>query len=451
MNIEWKEIDLPDFGHSKDIPDIPTDIYEKRIKKLYEKANKDWVIVYGDREHFANLHYLTEFDPRWEEALLIIGPRNQKYFLLGNEGMIYKDVIKPEVDITFCQSFSLLGQDRSQTPRLDQLLKSIGISDSDSIGIVGWKYLEDYEFDNKISFFVPSFIIDTLEAVIGGREKIFDVTDVLMHPTKGLRTYNEPAQIAVYEWGASRASRDLWNIVKGTKPGITELEACANMGYSGEPLTAHMNYASGSGKLISIQSPTDKIIEKGDAIFTALAYRGGLSCRAGLCENENDTFIEEWAIPYYKGIVKWYESVKVGVKGGEIYTQINDVLEDGGMRSLLNPGHLSGVDEWLHTQFRPGSDEPVLSGMAIQCDIIPDQLDEGIQLNSEDPIVIADEELRKEIAEEYPEMWSRILARQKFMREKLGINISDDILPLSSTPGYYAPLFLSYNKVLAVK
>src|SRR5699024_11604051 len=76
----------------------------------------------------------------------------------------------------------------------------------------------------------------------------------------------------------------------------------------------------------------------------------------------------------------------------------------------LNPGHSSGVDEWLHTSFRPGSKEEIASGMAIQCDIIPAPLEDGIQLNNEDPVVIADKKLREEMKSKYPEMWNRIKA-----------------------------------------
>ena len=36
------------------------------------KAGFDAIIVYADREHCANLSYLTGFDPRFEEALLIL-------------------------------------------------------------------------------------------------------------------------------------------------------------------------------------------------------------------------------------------------------------------------------------------------------------------------------------------------------------------------------------------
>ena len=34
----------------------------------------DRLVVYADREHSANLAYLTGFDPRFEEAMLVVGP-----------------------------------------------------------------------------------------------------------------------------------------------------------------------------------------------------------------------------------------------------------------------------------------------------------------------------------------------------------------------------------------
>lgn len=451
MNIEWRKIDLPDFDvHDEEMPLIPKSVYETRCTKLYKAAKSKWVFVYGDREHFANIHYFTEFDPRWEEALLILGPYNRKYMLIGNEGLLYKSVIKPNVEIILCQSFSLMGQDRSKSKNLEEILIEIGLKRGDSVGICGWKYAEKNEVGNHQAFFVPSFIMDCIQQIVG-EEGVLDVTEKVMHPIKGLRAINEVEQLAVFEWGATRASKALWNIVKGTKPGISEFEAVSHMGYSGEPLTMFMNYATGKDAIVGLRSPSGKRIELGDGVFTALGYRGGLSCRAGLVEAENEDFLNKWAIPYFKGIVAWYESVAIGVKGGDVHKRVTEVMEDGGLRPLLNPGHLTGTDEWLHTFFTPNNKGAISSGMAIQCDIIPTPLTDGIQINSEDTVAFADEKLRQTIKVKYPEMWKRIEARQKFMRNSLGINISDDILPFSSTPGYYAPLFLSPDHVLVVK
>lgn len=443
MNFEWKQVKLPNFGVPKEKPNIPMEIYETRIKNLYQKANKKWVLVYGDREHFANLHYLTEFDPRFEEALLILGPNDKKYLLVGNEGWMYQPVIKPDVEVVLFQTFSLMGQDRTKSARLDEVLTDIGISKGDDIGICGWKYLEESEKSDYDHYFVPSYIVGCLKSVIGSSDGLSDTSSVLMHPTKGLRAYNEVEQIAVFEWAASRASKALLRIVTASTPHITELEAVSQMRYAGEPLTTYVMYASGQKEIVGLRSPSEKLLEKGDGIFTALGYRGGLSARGGLLETVNDSFVKEWAIPYYRGIVTWYENARIGADGAEIYDLVTESMAKGNLRPALNPGHLTSSDEWLHTFFQPNSKEKITSGMAIQCDIIPEPMPDGIVLNCEDSVFFADEDLRNQIANKYPEMWKRIQKRQAFMRNELGINISDELLPFSTTPGYYAPLFMS--------
>lgn len=451
MKLAWRRVDLPDFGMSKEVPVIPKSIYEERCNRLYDQTNCKWLVIYGDREHFANLHYLTEFDPRFEEALLVLGPEEQRFVIVGNEGWMYKSVIKPKAEVILCQTFSLMGQDRSRSDRLSNLLKEIGISRGDRVGLCGWKYLEESEKEAFDSFFVPMYVVESIRAAVGGKEGIQDISPLLMHPTTGLRVHNEAEQIAVYEWAASRVSSALQRVVRATKPGDTELEIVSRMKYAGEPLTTHVMYATSKGIVVGLRSPSSKIVEKGDGVFTAFGYRGGLSARGGLIDEENDDFLEKWAKPYYRAIASWYESVKVGVIGGDVYEQILKVMEKGHLRPALNPGHLTGVDEWLHTSFRPDSCETIASGMAIQCDIIPEPMPEAVNMNCEDTVVIADQTLRDELAQKYPDMWERIKARKEFMRDELGINVTDDILPLSNTPGYYAPLFLSPEHVLTVE
>jgi|SRR5690625_29261 len=448
MKLTWRNIELPNFGVTEEMPQISKEVYETRCRNYYDKCKSDYVVIYGDREHFANLHYLTEFDPRFEEALLILGPKNTKYLLVGNEGLMYKNVVKPNVEVILCQMFSLMGQDRTLSSSLYEILKEIGMKKGSTVGICGWKYLDEDDDLGIKSYFAPSFLLAHIKAIIGSMEGVTDVTSILMHPTKGMRAYNEIEQIAVFEWGATRASSALWKIVKGTTPGVSEMKAVSNMGYSGEPLTAYVMYASGKDEIVGLRSPNSKVIQKGDGVFTAVGYRGGLSCRAGLVKKEDTEFIEKWAKPYYAGIATWYESVSVGVKGGDIYSAVKEQMEKGGLSPALNPGHLTSSDEWLHTPFRPDSTEEIQSGMAIQCDIIPTPMEDGITLNSEDSVFLADESLRRKIAEKYPSMWKRIQDRQDFMRSNLGLNISDDILPFSATPGYYAPLLLSPNYVI---
>ena len=67
-------IDLPDFG----MPDDHARAARRRSTPTASSASAsamrgrgfDRLVVYADREHSANLSYLTGFDPRFEEAIL---------------------------------------------------------------------------------------------------------------------------------------------------------------------------------------------------------------------------------------------------------------------------------------------------------------------------------------------------------------------------------------------
>jgi hypothetical protein len=117
---------------------------------------------------------------------------------------------------------------------------------------------------------------------------------------------------------------------------------------------------------------------------------------------------------------------------------------------FLNPGHQIHLDEWVNTPVRPGSEIELRSGMAMQVDIIPATGTPYFTSNIEDGIVIADASLRADLAETYPDVWARIEARRRFMKDMLGIGIHDDVLPLSNIPGYLPPFLLRPDRVLTV-
>ncbi len=63
--------------------------------------------------------------------------------------------------------------------------------------------------------------------------------------------------------------------------------------------------------------------------------------------------------------------------------------------------------------------------------------------NIEDGILIADESLRREIADQYPQIWERIQRRKSYMREVLGICLKEETLPLYETQGILNPYLLN--------
>jgi hypothetical protein len=86
LNVELAEIDLPEFGLPDVEPVIPAETYNARLaeaRRRTAQAGYNALLVYGDREHFANLAYLTRYDPRFEEALLVVVPDRDPTLLVG--------------------------------------------------------------------------------------------------------------------------------------------------------------------------------------------------------------------------------------------------------------------------------------------------------------------------------------------------------------------------------
>jgi hypothetical protein len=237
-------------------------------------------------------------------------------------------------------------------------------------------------------------------------------------------------------------------ILSGTRPGMTELEAVSRMGYAGEPLSAHVMFASGTEEIVGLRSPMARKVRLGDAVTTAIGYWGGLGCRAGLLRSGDDPdFTRLFGGPYFGAIATWYETVGLGVEGGEVFETVETALAPTGFRSMLNPGHLTHLDEWTNSPIVKGGNVSIGSGMAFQCDIIPTPLGPGRALNCEDGVAIAGAELRRELAEAYPDVWERVSARQRFMRDEIGIELRDEVLPLSSSPAYLPPFWLDPDHV----
>lgn len=451
MTIALAPIALPDFGPLGPAPQIPPSTYARRADAAYAEAGADWLVVYADREHFGNMMFLSGFEPRFEEALLLIGKGGKRVLITGNESESYAALATlPGIEVLRAQSFSLMGQDRTQDPKLSDRLRDAGLAKGDSIALVGWKFLGLDEDEKAMqSFFVPHFIVAILGRFVGDSALIKDATPVLMHPETGHRAVVDADQIAAFEWAATRCSLALWPVIAGARVGDSEFEALARLKGQGDPVNVHTMFASASSgeTIIGLRSPTGRVLRKGDGVTTALGYWGALSSRAGLLDEANDAFLEK-AKAYFEALITWYDTADIGVSGGTLFTAVTDKLKSAGLEPALNPGHLGSHEEWLNSPVRPGSQEKLASGMPFQIDVIPVPMRAGWALNCEDAIAFADASLRGQIAQRHPQTHARIEARRRFMAEKIGVAVKDSILPLSSTPLYLPPFWLKPNHVL---
>lgn len=458
-----KRIDYPDFGKAEPVIYPSCDELELRLSKcrnFMQDRSLSHLVVYGDREHFSNLMYLAHFDPRFEEALLILDLEHDPIILVGNEcvGHLSVSPLYREGKLRYerYQSFSLVDQPRNESRLLEDIFKSEGISNTSKVGCIGWKYFHEYEFSNsKKRIDIPSFITDSLRS-IAGYENVENHTDILISPSYGLKAKLSAFEIAHFEWANSMGSDGMKNLLLNFKDDVTDFKLIKEYQYTGYPLGCHVGFKSSGNQHIGLSSPVGTLIRKGEPCSTGIAYWGSNICRAGwVAKTEDDLpdeakgYVQNFAAPYFAACCEWYQYMRIGVKGKEVRDLIDKLLPFDDFGVFLNPGHLSHYDEWMSSPIYADSEEEIQSGMYIQVDIIP-RSGKYFSSRMEEGIVIADDDLQAELKNKYPETYKRCMDRRSFMLEVLGISLPKEVLPLSNIPAIVPPYFLDSKLVLSL-
>jgi Xaa-Pro aminopeptidase len=448
-------VELPEFGMPEAMPVLPPALYATRFERLRERAEAagyDRLVIYADREHSANMAYLTGFDPRFEEAILIVGTSSEPALLVGNECYAVAGAAPLPLRRHLFQDFSLPSQPRDQSRPLAEILQEEGIARGARVGVVGWKTYGSREKSDA-----PAFIVDELRGITGPSGAVENATGLLIDAADGLRVTSEVEQLAYFEWAACQTSQGVRNLVHGLRPGLTELEAARLLGWNGTPLSCHLMLTAGPRARYGLLSPSDRRIERGDPFTTAFGIWGALNCRAGFVAADArdlpvgiSDYIERLVAPYFEAVGEWYRAVRIGVAGEVLHKIIQRRLGDPFFGVSLNPGHQLHLDEWVNSPIAPGSRVELRSGMALQVDIIPATGTNYFTTNIEDGIALADESLRRAFAAGYPAAWQRIEERRRFMTEVLGIELHPDVLPFSNIPAWLPPFLLQPGSAMTL-
>lgn len=480
-DVRLAELELPEFGLPTVEPIIPAETYLKRIKvaqNLWFWRRLSAVVVYADREHSSHMAYLTGYDARFEEALLVFNLQpevseagtmrtdmipvrltdRKPTLLVGNEGWAYAAASPVPMTKVLYQNFSLPGQPRGASDSLGSILRAAGVAESGKIGVIGWKSYADHDSGGDNAWLdIPAYIADTLRSIVGEHGEVSNITDTLIDPVDGLKIVNDVDQLASFEFASTHTSQSLRNVLFGLKPGMTEYEAVQLMQLNGIPLSVHLMLSSGERTRLGLASPSSKRIQLGDPFTMAFGLWGGLNARAGFVVHDAhelpqdiQDYVDKLVAPYFRAVVEWYELVGIGVTGGQLYDVIHKHIGDPFFGVSLNPGHFIHLDEWTHAPVYKGSTVPLKSGMAIQVDVIPATGTPYFTTNIEDGIALADEELRASFATLYPEAWGRIQARRDYMQTVLGIRLKPEVLPFSNIPAYLPPYLLSPQRAMQV-
>ncbi len=447
-------IDWPDHG----APDLPPAFSlaeaEARLQVMRRVAagrGFDVVVVYGDREHAANIHWLTGFDPRFEEAVLVVTP-GDALLLAGNECLAYTSV-SPLVQaglvrVGHCSSLSLPSQPRGGRRLIDWLADMLALDDT--VGAVGWKWFDPDEVDDPATTLdIPAFLADPLRKLAA---RVENATDLMMHPGHGLRCRVDADEIARLEFANHMAAAALKRMVFAFREGMTDFQAIEAARVGGLPLGCHPTFALGEAP--GLCGPSGRHLRAGLPIGFNVCHWGANICRAGwVARGAGDLpaaardYVELFVEPYVTAMSDWCSMMRPGVSGGYIWKHIQAALPFEMFGVTLNPGHLIGVDEWISSPIFEGSHEPLASGMAMQMDVIPEHPVYG-STRMEDGYVIADDALRADLAVRFPNVARRCERRARFMREVVGMEVPESLLPLADTCGIVAPFLLDPAQVV---
>ena len=451
------EISLPDFGGPAAPPQLTLEECERRLdltRKAMERRGLTHIVVYGDREHYANLAWLTGFDPRFEEALLIVRLSGDPLILVGTECESYLP-ISPlwkagRLRHERFEPFSLLDIARDESRPLDSIFQDEGISTDARVGCAGWKYYTAQEHaSGERALELPAFIADTLREL---SSHVVNATALFQHSGTGLRSFCSASEIAAFEYANVVASNGMWRMINAIRLDLMDRELAGHMGYNGMPHSCHWTLKTGPNR-ISLASASGAIVERGQPLSANIGLHGANCCRIGfVADDARDApagYFEHFVGPYVAAMGEWFSMLRIGVSGGLIDARMRELLPFDVFHVKLNPGHLIHLDEWMSSPFGPGSQVELHSGMAIQSDVIPSH-PVFVSTRMEDTFVLADAELRSALRSEFPACSARCDARRDFMRNALGFEVSNEVLPLSNLPGVVSPYLLSPNRIVAL-
>ena len=448
-------IDVPAFGMPEARPELPAALYGERLERLRERMEPrryDRLVVYADREHSANMSYLTGFDPRFEEAVLVLGATGEPAILVGNECHGMAGAAPLPMRRHLFQDLSLPSQPRDRSQPLGSILGDEGIRSGGRVGVVGWKTHGSPDLIDA-----PAWLVDELRRVTGPTGSVENATDLFIDPAGGLRIVNEVEQLALMEHAACQTSEGVRRLVHGLHPGMTEREAVRLLEWDGTPLSCHLMLTAGPRASLGLLSPGDRPIERGDRFTVAFGIWGALNCRAGFVVESADElapdirdYVDRLVGPYFDAVAEWYGALRIGQAGGVFQEIVDRHLGDPFFGIFLNPGHQIHLDEWVNSPIAPRSTIELRSGMALQVDIIPATGTEYFTTNIEDGVALADDSLRAAFAAAYPDAWGRIGARRRFMADALGIELHPDVLPFSNIPGWLPPFLLDPGRAMTV-
>ena len=431
------------------------------FRSAMEKQGVDVAVVYGDREHFANIEYLSAYDCRFEESLLVVPLEGTPTILVGNEGMAYSYVVPYPVNREYYGGFSLQGQPHGKDEDLAAILAKAGIAPGKRTGVCGFKYFTSVATgDPDHTYDLPMYIMNDIFRAAGD-ENVINITSILTGLENGIRLKVHSArEIARAEAAGCLCAAVVQRALKALKRGVSEyaLSEEARPGFAPWTMFPMVNFGP-EHIALGLGSPSDaRALLEGDPCGICYGIRGCLTARVGLAVSDEASMertLGNYLYPFYgkffEAMCKWYETLRIGCTGNDLHWAVHNIIGGSEFGVTLNAGHYTGADEWVNALSFDGSRYTVPDGAYMQADIIASAKDPVRAAICEDGLIVAGEALRRELKAQYPQAWERIASRQEKLRSVIGMEIRDEILPLSNLNAAMFPFMLNLEEVFGLR
>ena len=317
-----------------------------------------------------------------------------------------------------------------------------------------WKYFSSTDDPaGPLALDVPSFIADALRE-LAGRERVENASDLFMHPEWGLRATVSASELAEFEYANIKASEAVKRMIFGVRPGRRDHDVFRLAQWDGEPLGCHATFASGD--MPGLCSPRGRTLQRGEPLSLNLCFRGGNICRAGwIAETADDLpsaardYVAAFAGPYFEVMAEWFTRLRLGTPGGDLHALVTQKLpfEKFGILPESWPSHPSRRVVEFADLSRINRVASVRHGAASGRDSVLAHLRLDAHGRRRGPGRRA---LRRQLERQFPECYARCQVRRTFMAETLGLELPEEVLPLSNIPAIVPPFFLQPNQVFAL-
>jgi len=335
------------------------------VQKLLDQKNLDGLAVYGDEYRKENLRYVCNFWPIFERGILFI-PRSGEPILAGApEGELYAKEMSVWKDVRNVKELACV----SVPDEIDYSLSSFSsfkeiigelLNGRTKLGVVG-------------TTDIPAPILRNLSSANSSIE-IIPADEILIK----LRMIKSSNEISCLKACGEMACKGYEAIISNSVPGNSERKAAAAgeaaaLSAGAEAINFHV-YGSGDRTHTIIGRPTDKVIQDGDMIMSALAvqYEGYVITVeypfvAGKASDEQKFLLDT----LFDAANEQQKYLQEGVITGEMVQAVKAVYKRHNFEQydVYPPLHGIGLAEAESPYPDEHSEYPFMAGMCVNSDI----------------------------------------------------------------------------------